>query len=184
VLGNNRYSNCTFVAMAHFKMMVAKIVAKKDLSFDEQAVINGYLAYKGRDVGCSEDQVLEYVRDRGFPDGAGKHKILADVSIDPRDLDTVKLRLAIFGALYAGAELPITAESQDRWEVVNASAPNAQPGSWAGHAMAMGPKYGPAGSRSSPGTRRRPSPRIGSRPTSTSCTSLSTTFSSASLAST
>ena len=41
----------------------------------------------------------------------------------------------LFGGAYIGVELPLTAQKQDVWDVTSGNHPDAEPGSWGGHAV-------------------------------------------------
>jgi len=46
----------------------------------------------------------------------------------------------LFGGVYIGLALPVTAQSQDVWDVVPKGGVNARKGSWGGHCVFV-PKY-------------------------------------------
>jgi len=48
--------------------------------------------------------------------------------------------IALFGGVYIGLALPITAQNQDVWDVVPHGGANAKKGSWGGHCVFV-PKY-------------------------------------------
>lgn len=72
--------------------------------------------------------------------GVGKHKIDAFVSIDPTNRKEVEEAIYLFGNIYIGLALPLTAQTGDVWQVppmgLNG---DGSPGSWGGHCVpAMG----------------------------------------------
>ncbi len=69
--------------------------------------------------------------------GVGGHKILAYASVDLSRLDQIRQAIALFGSLFIGVNLPLTAQDQDSlWAVPKGGAfGDASPGSWGGHAV-------------------------------------------------
>jgi hypothetical protein len=61
---------------------------------------------------------------------------------DPKvsNLDEIRQSIALFGGVYIGLSLPLTAQTQDVWDVVPKSGSKAKPGSWGGHCVFV-PKY-------------------------------------------
>ena len=61
---------------------------------------------------------------------------------DPKFSNLVEVRqsIAIFGGVYIGISLPLTAQKQDIWDVVPKGGANAKKGSWGGHCVFV-PKY-------------------------------------------
>jgi len=82
---------------------------------------------------------LDVLNDWKKSDFAG-HKLLAFA--DPKFSNLVEIRqsIALFGGVYIGIAMPITAQKQDVWDVVPKGGANAKPGSWGGHCVYV-PKY-------------------------------------------
>ena len=70
----------------------------------------------------------------------------------PKYTNIVEIRqsIALFGGVYIGLALPLTAQNQDVWDVVPNGGANAEEGSWGGHCVYV-PKYDTVGSPASPG---------------------------------
>lgn len=83
------------------------------------------------DTGRVELDVLNYWRARGV----GKDKIAAYVAIDPKDQAHMQAAIYLFGGVYAGLSLPISAQQQKVWDVVPPLVGPNRPGSWGGHAV-------------------------------------------------
>lgn len=141
VFGNDKYGDCTCVATAHLMMTIAAAKADRSVGFTDEQVIGTYLQLgDGEDEGLVETDVLKAVSAVGFPIPDPTDHWLGHVSIDHHDVELVKQCIALFGGAYIGAELPVTAESQDVWDIIgNPRDPksNAYPGSWGGHAMCV-----------------------------------------------
>jgi len=72
--------------------------------------------------------------------GFASHALLAFA--DPRVNNLLEIRqsIAIFGGVYIGLALPLTAQTQEVWDVVPKGGANATKGSWGGHCVFV-PKY-------------------------------------------
>ena len=77
--------------------------------------------------------VLKAWKAQGF---AG-HSITAFASVLPANQAHVKQAINLFGGLYTGVSLPITAQGQDVWDVVPNSGSDGVAGSWGGHCVYM-----------------------------------------------
>jgi hypothetical protein len=88
------------------------------------------------DTGGVELDVLNDWRQQGF----GGHTLVAFA--DPKFSNLVEIRqsIALFGGVYIGLALPLTAQNQDVWDVVPSSGANPKKGSWGGHCVYV-PKY-------------------------------------------
>lgn len=130
--GNDKLGDCTVAAAGHMEQAWAH-GAGGDLTPDEQAVISAYWATgDGRDDGRMETDVLDYWRQQGV---AGR-KIEAYAFVDPGNLDHVRAAIFLFGGIYTGIALPLTAQTQTIWDVVgDGKSGNSEPGSWGGHAV-------------------------------------------------
>lgn len=85
------------------------------------------------DTGRVEIDVLNDWKNIGF--GEAKHKIAGYTEVNIHDVTEVKQAVWLFGGLYIGIQLPITAQSQREWKLVPRGGTNAEPGSWGGHAV-------------------------------------------------
>jgi hypothetical protein len=94
----------------------------------------------GTDNGGVELDVLNDWRKQGF----SGNPLLAFADPKPADLMEVRQSIALFGGVYIGLSLPITAQTQEVWDVVPKGGAKAKPGSWGGHCVFV-PKYDPNG---------------------------------------
>jgi hypothetical protein len=84
------------------------------------------------DQGGVELDVLNYWR----KNGVASHGLDGFAAVMTRDPSGMRDAVWLFGAAYVGLALPITAQSQDVWDVPNAPLTgDAAPGSWGGHAV-------------------------------------------------
>lgn len=139
---NDRFGNCTIAAIANYFLLclIREGLGVGGRVFDANDVDAFYFALgHGADEGLNEHDVLDYVRDKGFP-LSGEHTIAVWVRVDPKNLDEVKSLCAIFWCLYVGALLPLSAQDQPVWQLQIPYDDRQDPGSWGGHAMLL-PAY-------------------------------------------
>lgn len=139
--GNDRLGDCTIASAAHL-VQAWTAAAGAPATPEEAAVLEAYITGTGtEDVGRFEVDVLNYWRKQGI---AG-HKIEAYAYVDPKNLAHVRAAIYLFGGLYAGIDLPKSAQGQPVWDVAGDGATgDSSPGSWGGHAVPyLG--YGPDG---------------------------------------
>jgi hypothetical protein len=129
--GNDVHGDCTIAAIGHMvQMWTANNRAQVIPGEDE--ILRVYQILSPNDEGCVLLDVLNYWRQNPI---CGV-KLGAFAEVDLQDLDEVKVCLDVFGGLYAGAMLPIAAQTQEVWDVV--SGPDGGAGSWGGHCLPYG----------------------------------------------
>lgn len=130
--GNDRYGNCTFAALANYRAIRAKLVGL-GCGTQEAAVIAAYLAFTGgQDVGAVETEVLQGAV-KGYDFGDEVYQIPVWAAVPLRDKALCESLIAVFGAIYIGMELPVSAQNQEIW--TPAKGRDGAPGSWGGHAL-------------------------------------------------
>jgi hypothetical protein len=134
---NDRLGDCAYAAPGHMIQAWTANVGSLFTPTDDQ-ILAAYAAGSGynpddpsTDQGAVELDVLKYWRNTGI---AGRI-IGAYASIRPYNDSHVKAAIHLFGGLYIGVSLPVTAQDQDIWDVVPGDPPDARPGSWGGHAV-------------------------------------------------
>jgi len=88
------------------------------------------------DNGGVELDVLNDWQKQGFAGNA----LMAFADPKPSSLVEVRQSIALFGGVYIGLSLPLTAQTQAVWDVVPKGGAKAKPGSWGGHCVFV-PKY-------------------------------------------
>lgn len=136
---NDRIGDCAFAGQANAELVWATARGEQFTLTDDD-VIAAYSACTGYSPAFPESDkgtVLADALDQWQRDGIGGRKILGSVSIDPRNLDHVRLACWLFGVVYVGAALPITAQTAGPWvgAAPGALAGDAAPGSWGGHCL-------------------------------------------------
>jgi len=140
---NDELGDCTCAAVGHTIMAMTAQHGSPAVPSDAD-VLAAYEACGGykpgdpaTDNGAVELDVLNWWRKTGM---AG-HKLGAYAAVRPADQGEVRTAIWLFGSVYAGLALPLTAEGQEVWNVdLSAPAPlsgRAAPGSWGGHAVPL-----------------------------------------------
>lgn len=133
---NDRLGDCACAAPAHMEMIFSKATgAEKDPSDQDVLALYELQGYNpnnpATDQGSSMGNVLSNWRNGQWPASS----IYAYCQVDQRIMDHVRLALWLFRGLYIGVGLPVTAQGQEVWDVVQAPPSQNAPYSWGGHAI-------------------------------------------------
>ena len=146
MLLNNQLKNCVIAAMGHMVQQWTRFaanLAEMQTMTDAEALaayeaIAGYNPHDANtDQGCDMLTALNYWRNHGIIVGGKLHKIGGFVQINPQDLLEVRQSIWMFGNLFTGVALPLSAQSADDWTVPDGGiySPAGQPGSWGLHCI-------------------------------------------------
>ena len=120
---NDRLGCCTIAGAAHLvqgwttKASPPGVVLADDVVLAAYEAVSGYDPATGQnDNGAVELDVLKYWRNNGL--GASGDKIAAFASVNVQDGTEIKNAIALFGGIYIGLALPLTAQSQGLWDYV------------------------------------------------------------------
>jgi len=139
---NDKLGDCTIAGAAH-AVQVWSANTGSEVTVPDATVENYYQQWDGyvpgdpkTDNGGVELDVLNDWQKNGF---AGNALV---AFADPKVANLVEIRQSInlFGGVYIGLALPLTAQTQDVWDVVKTGGAKAKPGSWGGHCVFV-PKY-------------------------------------------
>ncbi len=139
---NDQHGDCTIAAAAH-AVQVWSVNTGSEITIPDDQVLSYYELWDGfkpgdptTDEGGIELNVLTNWQKSSFLN----HQLVAFA--DPAFANLAEIRQAInlFGGVYIGMALPITAQKQVIWDVVHNGGAAAKPGSWGGHAVFV-PKY-------------------------------------------
>ena len=135
VMLNDSLGDCTCAGAGH-AIQTWSANAGIELTVQDADILAAYEAVGGykpgqpaTDNGCCMTDVLKYWRTTGI----GDHRIGAYVSVNPKCLSHVQAALDLFGGLYVGANLPVSAQNQDVWDATADTPGDA--GSWGGHCI-------------------------------------------------
>lgn len=133
---NDRIGDCTTAAAAHMIEAWTAAGRGQPLELPETAVLDAFDHVKLTDPisgeeGAIELDVLRYWRSTGI----GTHRIGAYARVAVHDQRLVETAAWLFGGLYVGFQMPLTANSQAVWDWTGSLSGPARPGSWGGHAV-------------------------------------------------
>jgi hypothetical protein len=133
---NDRLGDCTCAAAAHMIEAWTGAADGRAVEVAESAVVRAFDAVKVVDPATGEEgavelDVLKYWRRTGIAD----HKIGAFARISKHDHELLQTGAYLFGGLYIGLQLPLTAQAQTIWDWTHQLTGPAEPGSWGGHAV-------------------------------------------------
>ncbi len=134
--GNDRIGDCTIAAAGH--MIEAWTAAGRGTAVEvsESAVLTAFDRVKIVDPQTGEEGAVELDVLKDWREhGVGRHRIAAFASVSIRDHALVRAAAWLFGGLYIGLALPITAQEQEVWDWTGSFTGDARPGSWGGHAV-------------------------------------------------
>jgi hypothetical protein len=106
--GNNQYGDCTMAAAAH-AITVYNGLTKANVIMDQADLVKLYFQLTGGvDSGLDEMKVLNYWQSTGID----AQKILAFVSIEPKDHAHVQQAIQLFGGVYLGFQVQANAQQE------------------------------------------------------------------------
>jgi hypothetical protein len=136
--GNDVLGDCTAAGVGHMLMCWSANANTEVVPTDHDVVtlysaVSGYDPSTGEnDNGAVEIDVLNYWRKTGI----ASHKIYAYASLGTRNHNLIKAAVYLFGGIYIGIALPLSAQNQDVWDIsANGFRGDGRPGSWGGHAI-------------------------------------------------
>ena len=139
---NDALGDCTIAGCGHaVQIWTANLGA--EITVPDPTVEQFYEEWDGydpadpsTDQGGVELDVLNSWRQGGF---AG-HILTGFADPHPANLEAVRQAISLFGGVYIGLSLPVTAQNQAVWDAGDPTDPNAAAGSWGGHCVFV-PKY-------------------------------------------
>ncbi len=134
---NDTLSDCTIAGCGH-AVQVWTANTGKEVTLPNASIEKYYEKWDGyvrgdpsTDNGGIELDVLNDWKKQGF---AG-NTLTAFADPRPANLTEIRQSIALFGGVYIGLSLPVTAQNQEVWDVVAHGGANAKPGSWGGHSV-------------------------------------------------
>ncbi len=135
---NDNLGDCTIAALGH-AIQVWSANRFHEITIPDSSILAAYERWCGynpaipsSDQGGVELDVLNKWRKNGL-DG---HMLLGYADPALTNLEEIRQAINLFGGVYIGMRLPVTAQTQDVWDVTDPSlSGDAAPGSWGGHAV-------------------------------------------------
>ncbi len=139
---NDQLGDCTIAGVAH-AVQVWSANTGSTITLADSVVQSYYETWDGyvpgntsTDNGGVELDVLNDWQKQGF----SGHALMAFADPKPANLVEIRQSISLFGGVYIGLGLPVTAQNQDVWDVVPKGGAKAKKGSWGGHCVFV-PKY-------------------------------------------
>jgi hypothetical protein len=136
---NDQLGDCVIAAEAHMVNQWSRYAGGREVLVSDQDVLQAYERVGGyvpgdpsTDNGCVMLDALNDWR----KNGVGGHKIVGYVQVDPANITQVFQAIQIFGNLFTGVQLPLSAQGESAWTVIDGGPVNdGSPGSWGGHCI-------------------------------------------------
>jgi hypothetical protein len=142
MLANDTLGDCVPAAMLHMAQQWTHYAKNELVPSDSEAIslysaIGGYVpGNPSTDNGCDMLTALNYWHNTGIQIGNAIHKIDGYVQVDPLNALEVQTSIQIFGNVFTGIALPVSAQTQTGWTVPNGGlVGDGSPGSWGGHCL-------------------------------------------------
>ena len=139
---NDIHADCTIASAAH-AVQVWSANTSGEITVPDDQVLQYFELWDGykpndpsTDSGGVELNVLKNWQKGAFE----SHKLIAFAAAAFKSIDEIRQAIHLFGGVYIGVGLPLTAQKQEIWDVVPNGGADAKAGSWGGHAVFV-PKY-------------------------------------------
>jgi len=133
---NDRIGDCTTAAAGHMIEAWTAAAAGQAFEVPEVAVLAAFDAVKVVDPATGEEGAVELdVLKLWRSAGIGGHRIAAFARIARDDHDLVRTGAWLFGGVYIGLQLPLSAADEPVWDWTGRLDGPDAPGSWGGHAV-------------------------------------------------
>jgi hypothetical protein len=139
---NDALGDCTIAGCGH-AIQVWTANTGSMVTLPDTTIENYYEQWDGyhpddpsTDNGGIELDVLNDWQKQGLAGNA----LVAFADPKPANLTEIRQSIALFGGVYIGLSLPLTAQNQEVWDVAPHGGTNSKPGSWGGHCVFV-PKY-------------------------------------------
>jgi hypothetical protein len=133
---NDRIGDCTIAAAAHMIEAWTAAATGAAVEVTEPSVLAAFDRVKLVDPQTGEEGAVELDVLKDWREhGVERHRIAAFARVPIDDHALVRAATWLFGGLYIGLALPLTARTQDEWDWTGSLSGDARPGSWGGHAV-------------------------------------------------
>jgi hypothetical protein len=133
---NDRIGDCTTAAAGHMIEAWTAEARGAAVEVSESAVLAAYDRVKIVDPLTGEEGAVELDVLRDWrKHGVGHHRIAAFARVSTADHKLAQTAAWLFGGLYIGLALPLSARDQETWDWNGSLTGDDRPGSWGGHAV-------------------------------------------------
>lgn len=146
MLANDTVGDCAYAGAAHLTHAWTANSRAAPVVLTQEQVLAEYSAGTGYDPARPETDrgaVLLDVLNRWRAKGFAGQPLEAFVAVNPRNASHVRLAIDLFGGIYTGLALPVSAQRMDVWSVPREGAVldtrwgDGTPNSWGGHCVAV-----------------------------------------------
>ncbi|WP_420239247.1 hypothetical protein ACOBR2_06615 [Telmatobacter bradus] len=135
---NDQLGCCTIAGVGH-AVQVFSVNTGSMVTVPDNTILSYYEQWDGYDPNDAADtdnggvelDVLKRWKSQTF---AG-NRLLGFADANVVNLDEIRQAINLYGGVYIGVNLPLTAQKQDVWDVVPNGGADAQSGSWGGHCV-------------------------------------------------
>jgi hypothetical protein len=133
---NDRIGDCTTAAAGHMIEAWTAAATDRTVEVSDGDVLRAFDAVKIVDPETGEEGAVELdVLNLWRSTGIGGHQIGAFARVATADHDLARTAAFLFGGLYIGLQMPISAQDQRVWDWEGRLDGPDAPGSWGGHAV-------------------------------------------------
>ncbi|HEX3806929.1 MAG TPA: hypothetical protein VHV52_09145 [Gaiellaceae bacterium] len=133
---NDTIGDCTIAAAGHMIEAWTAAAEGTAVEITNQQVLTAFDLVKQVDPQTGEaGAVVLDVLNMWRKTGIGGHQIGAFARVSLTGEGLVRSGAWLFGGLYLGVQLPVTAQTQETWDWTGSLSGPAAPGSWGGHAV-------------------------------------------------
>jgi len=125
---NDELPCCVVSGAVHMIQVWTSMAARERILPDSMVERTYYDRTGGFDTGLNLLQFLKWWRS----DSIAGHPIGAFVAVNPTNMQQMKAAIHLFGGVFTGIGLPLSAQDQNVWDVVHGG-PQSRPYSWGGH---------------------------------------------------
>lgn len=134
---NDQLGCCTIAGCCH-AIQVWSLNSGKEITLGNDIVLQKYEQWDGYNpANPASDQggVEIYVLNDWKNSDINGHKLDGYTGINVKNIDEVRTAIHLFGGVYIGISLPLSAQTQNEWDIVSPSSPQTIAGSWGGHCV-------------------------------------------------
>lgn len=137
MMANDRLGDCTCAAVGHaIQVWSSQVGAEVTISDGDVVALYERFGYNPANPNSDQGAVISDVLASWQKNPVAGHSIDGSTSIDPSNVEEVLAGVYLFGGVDIGVDLPMSAQSQEVWDVPPGGPVGpGQPGSWGGHSI-------------------------------------------------
>jgi hypothetical protein len=138
MMRNDTLGDCTIAGCAH-AVQVWSLNTGQEVTIGDAAIESAYSAWDGYvsgDASTDNGGVALDVLTNWRKSGLDGHKLEAFAAANVKNATEIEQAIDLFGGVYIGVALPLTAQDQSEWDVVkDDGSGSSEAGSWGGHCV-------------------------------------------------